>query len=217
MSLEDTSSLWIVLLIIMNLFLIITFRRIQSSLYGRRDEALDSLRRMGDHNDRSISWANESALPLVVGSMLMFDTFFLIFFLSLEGDGSGTIGGSFLAALTLGFLSIISLGSLYSTINLKHIYVYDRNGIQNYIAGRKGPKVGVHLEWQRISSLKFIRTYRIPSAIGIKLIGDNGKIVLPNYLKGHRMILSHLIRFSCDEMRSAISAEYGEITENGDN
>ncbi|NLX48165.1 MAG: hypothetical protein GXY70_08385 [Euryarchaeota archaeon] len=216
MSLEDTSFLWIVLLIIMNIFLIITFRRIQSSLFRRRDGALDSLRRVGNYNERSFSWANESGLPLVVGSMLMFDTFFLIFSLSLDGNRSGTVNWSLLAALTLGFFSIISLGSSYSRINLKHIYVYDRNGIQSYFAGRNGPEVGVFLEWQGISSLKFIRTYRVPSAIGIELIGGNGKIVLPNYLKGHHVIRSHLIRFSHDEVRSAISAEYGEFIENDD-
>lgn len=148
--------------------------------------------------------------------MLMFDTFFLIFSLSLEGDRSGTIGGSLLAAVTLGFFSIISLGFLYSRINLKHIYVYDHNGIQSYIAGRNGPEVGVFLEWQGISSLKFIRTYRVPSAIGIKLIGGNGKIVLPNYLKGHQIIRSHLNKFSHDKVRSAISAEYGDLIGNDD-
>jgi len=213
MSREYTSFLWILLLIIMNLFLIITFRRIQSSFFKRRDDALGSLRRTNDQDQRSFSWANESGLPLVVGSMIMFDVFFLIFSLSLEGDMSGPIGWSLLAAAALGFFSIVFLGTLYSRINLKHIYVYDQNGIQSFFAGRNGPEMGVHLEWQGISSLKFIRTVRVPFAIGIKLIGNHGEIVLPNYLKGHHMIRSHLIRFASDEVRSAISAEYGELIE----
>ena len=70
---------------------------------------------------------------------------------------------------------------------------------------------GNYLGWRGILRLKFMRTYRVPSPMGIRLNGGNGGIVLPNYLENYPMILSHLMRFASDEIRSAILSECGDI------
>lgn len=195
----------------MNFVLIKSFGRIQATYLKRRDEALEVLRRTGGPGKRTMSWANQSGLPLVIGSMLLFDMFFLIFTLTMSGsDISGSMVQYFLASLVLGYFIPIFLGISYARINTRHLYVYDELGIQSYSTGRNGLRKGDHLDWGGISRLKFMRTYRVPTAIGIRLKGGNGEMVLPVYLENYRMILSHLIRFASGGIGQDIQSEYGD-------
>jgi len=218
MNADGALFLLMIFLFVMNFVLIVSFRRIQTSFLKRRNEALEALGRMAGPHEQTLSWANVSGLPLVVGSMLMFDLFFLIFALTLvDSDIPDNMFGSLSASIIFGFFIPISLGTWYTRVNLRHLYVYDRNGIQGFIVRRNGPMKGIYLEWRGISRLKFIRTYRVPSPIGIRLNGDNGGIVLPNYLENYPMVLSHLMRFASDEIRSAILSEFGDIIDNDGN
>jgi len=53
---------------------------------------------------------------------------------------------SLLASFIFGFFIPISLGILYARINLRHLYIYDRNGIQGFIVRRNGPMKCNYLE-----------------------------------------------------------------------